>query len=201
MESQSTAEAEYAAFLKKVERSVYVDNLSPHVTEAVLRSALNQFGTVKSIRFIINYLEPENSARSALVEMQEVNKAVAVISAISEIPFMVCGMPRPVRARAATVEMFDDRPVKPGRKIQCYWLDPNDPNFEVAKKMKRLTEKHAAEAAFLLKKQVEREAELHKLQLENLKATQKKYDMLDSILSDRSAQKLARGYNMRIGGD
>ncbi|EEF28241.1 uncharacterized protein LOC8266419 [Ricinus communis] len=198
---ESTAEAEFAAFLKKIERTVYVDNLSPHVTEPVLRTALNQFGTVMDVKFIPNYLEPKYSTCCALVEMKEVKQAVAVIQEIEQFPFMVSGMPRPVRARAAEVEMFDDRPVKPGRKIQCRWLDPSHPHFEVAEKLKRLTWKHAAEASFLLKRQVEREEKLHKQQLETLKSNYRKYEMIESIMSDRSAQKLARSYNMRVGDD
>lgn len=103
-----------------------------------------------SVSFIPNYLESRNFT-CALVEMEDSEKANKVISSISQCPFMVAGMPRPVRARQAEVEMFDDRPVKPGRRVSCNWLNPRDPDFEVAKKLKRLTRKHAAEASFLLK--------------------------------------------------
>ena len=51
---------EYAAFEQKVKRTVYVDNLSPQVTETVLQTALDQFGTVKSVQFIPNYITPGN---------------------------------------------------------------------------------------------------------------------------------------------
>lgn len=145
----SAAQADYDAFLVRVKRTVYLDHLSPQVSESVVRTALNQFGTVKNVQFIPNYSGPRNIAECALVEMEDIKQAKAVLSEISQYPFMMSGMPRPVRARPAEVEMFDDRPTKPGRRIQCRWLEENDPDFEVAKEIKRLTNKHTAEAAFL----------------------------------------------------
>lgn len=147
----SATEEQFAAFEEKVKRTVYVDNLSPQVTEPVMRTALDQFGTVVRVQFIPNYMEPLNSSQCALVEMKDLKEAKSVISVIAEFPFMISGMPRPVRARPAEVEMFDDRPIKPGSKISFSWLDQNDPDFQVAKKMKLFTRKHAAETAFLLK--------------------------------------------------
>ncbi|KAI7726199.1 hypothetical protein M8C21_027345, partial [Ambrosia artemisiifolia] len=38
-----STEEKYAAFEEKVKKSIHIDNLSPQVTEAVLKSALNQF--------------------------------------------------------------------------------------------------------------------------------------------------------------
>ncbi|OAY28478.1 hypothetical protein MANES_15G070000v8 [Manihot esculenta] len=197
---ESTAEAKYAAFEEKVKRTIFLYNLSPQVTKAVLRKALDQFGTVVSVSFIPNYLESRNFT-CALVEMEDSVKANKVISSISQCPFMVAGMPRPVRARQAEVEMFDDRPVKPGRRVSCNWLNPRDPDFEVAKKLKRLTRKHAAEASFLLKHQVGREEKLHKQQAETLRANFKKYETIAGVLSDRTAQKLAGHYGMRVSDD
>lgn len=147
----STTEAEYAAFLEKVKRTVYLDNLSPQVTEPVIRTALDQFGNVKNVQFIPNYTEFRNIQHCALVEMENSKQAKDVVTSLHEFPFMMSGMPRPVRARAAEVEMFDDRPAKPGQRIQFRWLDPNDPDFEVAQRLKRLARKHAAEASFVLK--------------------------------------------------
>lgn len=148
---ESSAEAEYAAFEEKVKRTVYVDNLSPQVTEAVVKTALDQFGNVTNVQFIPNYIGPKNIPCAALVEMENSKQARQIISEIANFPFMMSGMPRPVRACAAEIEMFDDRPRKPGRKIQCRWLDPEDPDFEVAKKIKNLIGKHASEASYLLK--------------------------------------------------
>ncbi|KAL8457791.1 hypothetical protein ACS0TY_035607 [Phlomoides rotata] len=146
----STEEQEYAAFLENVERTVYVDNLSPEVTEAILKAACNQFGSVKSVQFIPNYFEPINAPQAALVEMETPKQAREIIIEMANYPFMILGKPRPVRSRPATVEMFEDRPRKPGRKIVCRWLDPKDPDFEVAQKMKLLVKQHANEAALML---------------------------------------------------
>lgn len=142
---------EYAAFEEKVKRTVYVDNLSPQVTEAVMRTALDQFGTVKSVHFTPNYIVPGNVPQCALVEMENSKQANAVISVVTQFPFMISGMPRPVRARPAEAEMFDDRPTKPGSKIHCRWLEPGDPDFETAKRLKHLARVHSKEAEFLLK--------------------------------------------------
>ncbi|KAG8658212.1 uncharacterized protein LOC110610599 [Manihot esculenta] len=198
---ESTAEAKYAAFEEKVERTIFVDNLSPQVTEPVLKKALDQFGTVVSVSFIPNYLETLSIPSCALVEMENSEKAKKVISSITQFPFMMAGMPRPVRARLAEAEMFDDRPVKPGRKIHCHWLDPSDPDFEVAKKLKLVTRKHATEASFLLKQQLDREEKLHKQQAETLKANFKKYEMIVGVLGDKTAQNLAGHYGMRVSDD
>ncbi|KAG6667427.1 hypothetical protein I3843_01G090900 [Carya illinoinensis] len=144
---------------------------------------------------------PRNIAECALVEMEDVRQAKAVLSEISQFPFMMSGMPRPVRARPAQVEMFDERPIKPGRRIQCRWLEENDPDFEIAREMKRLTNKHAAEAAFLQKKQLQEEEKLAKQQLDTLKGNYKKYEMVDSIMADGTARRLARHYNLRVAED
>lgn len=147
---ESTTQTDYAAFEEKVRRTVYLDNLSPQVTESVLKTALDQFGSVQNVQFIPNYLE-SRAARCALVEMKNSKEAEAVISTMGEFPFMISGMPRPVRARAAKMEMFDDRPIRSGRRIICQWLDPTDPNYDVAQKLKRLVREHDAQSSFLLK--------------------------------------------------
>ncbi|KAJ1375149.1 hypothetical protein SESBI_51332 [Sesbania bispinosa] len=44
-----------------------------------------------------------------------------------------------VRVGPAVMEMFDDRPMKPNnRKIEYCWLNPSDPDFKVAKELKKL---------------------------------------------------------------
>lgn len=197
----SAAQADYAAFEEKVKRTVYLDNLSPKVTEAVVKMALNQFGTVKSVQFIQNYVEPSNIPQFALVEMENSRQAKAVVSEISQFPFMMSGMPRPVRARPAEVEMFDGHPIKPGRRIQCRWLEASDPDFKIATEIKRLTWKHAAEVAFLLKQQLQEEEKLARQQQDKLKGHYKKYEMIDSIMTDGTARRLARRYNMHIAED
>ncbi|KAJ9671170.1 hypothetical protein PVL29_027245 [Vitis rotundifolia] len=198
---ESAAQNEYALFEQKVKRTVYIDNISPQVTDAVLKTALNQFGTVVSIHFIPNYVEPSKIPRCALVEMAKQSEAEAIISDMNNYPFMMSGMPRPARARPAEVEMFDDRPIKPGRRIQCRWLDKEDPDFEVAKKLKQLVRKHASEASFMLKNQLEEEEKLAKQQAEVLKTNYKKYEMIDSVLADGAARRLARHYNFNVSDD
>ncbi|CAL5391972.1 unnamed protein product [Camellia sinensis] len=190
-------EAEYAAFEEKVRRNVYIDNLSPQVTEAVLRTALNQFGNVEKVQFIPNYTEPRSIPRCALVEMENSKQAKQIVSEMGNFPFMMSGMPRPVRARAAEMEMFDDHPRKPGRKIKFRWLDPQDPDFKVAKELKLLTRKHAAESSFVLKVQLAQEEKLANQQAETLKANYEKYELIEGVLNDGSANRLARHYNMK----
>ncbi|GLU04675.1 hypothetical protein SLE2022_218120 [Rubroshorea leprosula] len=186
---------EYAVFQEKVRRTVYVDSLSPHITEAVLRKALEQFGTVKGVQFIPNYMGPNNLPQCALVEMKEPKEAKAVISVMTQFPFMISGIPRPVRARAAEKEMFDDRPKRPGLNIHCRWLSSNDPDFEVAKKLKQLVQKHTAESAFALEQQLIQEEKLAKQQGEALNANHKKYEMVDNVIADGAANKLTRSLN------
>ncbi|RZB78894.1 hypothetical protein D0Y65_029323 [Glycine soja] len=145
---ESSAE-KYAAFKQKVSRTVYLDNMSPQVTESVIRTALDQFATVKNVKFIPNYIGPSNQPQCALVELDSAKKAKEILSMIAGYPFMMSGQPRPVRARPAVMEMFDDQPIKPNRKIKIRWLEPSDPDFELAKEVKNLTRKHAAEVEFL----------------------------------------------------
>ncbi|XP_027332349.1 uncharacterized protein LOC113847439 [Abrus precatorius] len=197
---ESSAE-EYAAFKLKVSRTVYFDNLSPQVTESVIRTALDQFATVKSVKFIPNYIGPSNLPQCALVEFESTKKAKEVISMIGQYPFMMSGMPRPVRAQHAVMEMFDDRPRKPNRKIICRWLDPSDPDFEVAKELKNLTRKHAAEIDFLHKLQLKEEEKLAKQQEETLEVHYKKFKMIEGIMADRTAHRLARMYNLHVADD
>lgn len=189
---------EYAAFEEKVKRTIFIDNLSPVATEAVVRASFDQFGNVIQVKFIPNYLEPKNIGQSALVELENADQAKTIISEISKNSFMICGMPRPVRARAAEATMFDDRPIKPGRKITCRWLDPSDPDFEVAKKIKLLVSKHAEETKFCLKHQLEEEENLAKKQTEVLNATYKKYELIDSVVGNRVADHLAERYKVPI---
>ncbi|XP_057470891.1 uncharacterized protein LOC130759721 [Actinidia eriantha] len=192
-----SAEEKYAAFEETVNRTVYVDNLSPLVTEAVLKTAFNQFGNVEKVEFIANFTQLRSTSRCALVEMQNPKQAKQIVEEMSNLPFMMSGMPRPVRVRAAEKEMFEDRPRKPGRKITCRWLDQDDPDFQIAQKLKHLAKKHAAEASFLLKQQLAEEEKLANQQAETLKANYKKYEMMDAVLFDGTAKSLANHYDMK----
>ncbi|KAF3457706.1 hypothetical protein FNV43_RR02364 [Rhamnella rubrinervis] len=197
----TSAQPEYAAFEEKVKHTVYMDNLSPRVSESVLRNALEQFGSVKSIQFIPNYLGPRNMPRCALVEMENTKQANSVLSILAQFPFMINGMPRPVTARPAEVEMFSDPPKKPGRNITVRWLDTKDPDFAVVMQLKRLAQRHSAEAAFMLEKQLEEEEKLALQQQNTLKSNYKKYEMIDSVFADGAARRLARIYNMNVLDD
>jgi hypothetical protein len=190
-------EEEYAKFLEKVRRTVYVDELSPHASEVVVKSAFNQFGTVTDLRCLPNYFGPKELPVSVLVEMEAEDMAKAVIGIVTQFPFMVAGMPRPVRAAAATPDMFHDRPKRPGSKIQCRWIDPSDPEFDKAKKMKRLVQKHSAETSFMLKKQLEEAEKLDKQQSETATTHYKKFELIDKLYHDGAAQNLASRYNMK----
>lgn len=189
---------EYTAFEQKVSRTVYIDNLSPHVTESVIRTALDQFAIVKNVKFLPNYTGPSNLPQCALVEVDSAKKAEDIISMIRQYPFMMSGMPRPVRAQHAVIEMFDDRPIKPNRNITARWLEPSDPDFEVAKDLKNLTRKHAAEIEFMHKLQLEEEEKLAKQQQDTLEVHYKKFKMIDGIMADKTALRLARKYNLNI---
>ncbi|XVF29348.1 hypothetical protein REPUB_Repub15cG0113000 [Reevesia pubescens] len=56
------------------------------------------------------------------MEFEWSEQAEVVISTISKFLFMMYGMPRPVRARAAEAEMFADRPGWPDRRIQYTFI-------------------------------------------------------------------------------
>ncbi|XP_019158727.1 PREDICTED: uncharacterized protein LOC109155581 [Ipomoea nil] len=189
---------EYSAFEERVKRTVYIDNLSPLVNESILRSAFGQFGNVLSVQFIPNYLEPRITSQAALIEVDNPKQAKGIISDITNSPFMVSGMPRPVRALPAEPEMFDDRPRKPGRKIECRWVDPGDPDFEVAQELVHLTRKHAAEVAFLLEREAEEEKKLANQQAEALKSNYKKFELIDNAVADKTALRLGARYNIRV---
>ncbi|CAE5956668.1 unnamed protein product [Arabidopsis arenosa] len=190
-------EAAYDKFLERVRRTVYIDELTPLATTPVIESAFNQFGTVKKVSFIPNFLGPKELPMSVLVEMETEDMAQAVISTVSQLPFMVAGMPRPVRASAAEPNMFVDRPKKPGRTIRFRWIEPNDPDFDKARRMKRLARKHTAENSFMLKKQLEEAEKLSKQQSETALTHHKKFEMMDKLLNDGVAQKLADRYSMK----
>ncbi|KAL8159613.1 hypothetical protein V2J09_001150 [Rumex salicifolius] len=192
----SEAEKEYAAFQEQVTRTIYLDNLSPQVTEVVIRSALDQYGCVTKIMFIPNYLEPKITACRALVELENAKQATNIIDELTAYPFQMSGMPRPVRVQPAKEEMFDDRPAKPGRKIRICWVSPDDPDFKVAQKLKVLAKKHQAEATLLLKHQLEEEENLSKTQDETLKSTYQKYEMMNSVLKEKTSR-LSEYYSKR----
>jgi hypothetical protein len=145
------ATKEYKEFEEKVKRTVYIDNLSPLATDAVIRMALSQFGNVKNVNFVTNYTVPFDIPRSALVEMETEKDAEHVVNMLDEFPFMMCGMPRPVRAKRAAEEMFNDRPWKPDRKLEFCWVGPTDPDCQNVRKFKIMSKRHEVENLSLIK--------------------------------------------------
>lgn len=141
----------YAEFDEKVKRTLLIDNLSHHVTAQMLKSALSQFGIIISVKFIPNYIILQDIPQAALVEMKNKHQAEYIVNLIKKQPFMLCGIPRPVRAEFAKHANFADRPKRPGKSITVEWLKPNHPNFDVAKKLKNIVKKHDAESSALLK--------------------------------------------------
>ncbi|KAG6398531.1 hypothetical protein SASPL_139995 [Salvia splendens] len=188
---------EYDEFLKKVERTIYLDNISPAVTEPVLKAAIDQFAKVITVQFIHAYLQP-NGIHAALVEVENRNQAETLINELESVPFMIGGMPRPVRAQAARIEMFADRPRKPGRRIQCRWVTNRDPQYDVAMKAQKLVKKHAEEVAFLLNEQVKEEEQLAKMQSHTLNAHHNKLKLIESISDEGKLRKLAQIYEIDI---
>jgi hypothetical protein len=141
---------QYQEFVEKVKRTVYLDNLSHQVTEAVIKAALSQFCTIRKVSFVVNYTIPYNIPQSALVEMETEKDAEVVVSMLHDFPFMMSGMPRPVRAIQATAEMFSDRPRRPGSKLKFRWMSHTDPEFKMVKKLKLLSRKHEVENLALI---------------------------------------------------
>ncbi|XP_004288452.1 PREDICTED: uncharacterized protein LOC101303159 [Fragaria vesca subsp. vesca] len=186
------SEAEYSEFEEKVKRTVYLDNLSPQITESIVNKSVSQFRIVKNVQFIPNYLE-KNIPLS-----RKPKQADAVVSEISHKPFMVGGMPRPVRAHEAKPEMFEDRPAKPGREIQFLWVDKKDPDFEVANRLKQLAKDHALEVDIVLNQQVKVEEKLAERQQLALKVNHEKFEMINGVITDGTAKCLANRYHIRV---
>ncbi|XP_008785867.1 uncharacterized protein LOC103704384 [Phoenix dactylifera] len=201
--STNTEEARkaYAEFEEKVRRTVFLDNLSHKVTPAVIKMALGQFGNVVNVEFIPNYTIPYNIPQCALVEMEDAKQANSIITEMTDFPFMMSGMPRPIRARRAKAEMFADRPAPPDRKIEVRWVDPSDPDFQVAKKLKEMVVRHKAETLALVKLQLEEEEKLAMQQAELLKSNFKKFEMIENIMQDGAASCLARHYGVKLADE
>ncbi|CAN6197428.1 unnamed protein product [Urochloa humidicola] len=192
------AAKEYKEFEEKVKRSVYLDNLSALVTDAIVTMALNQFGNVKNVNFLTNYTIPFDIPQCALVEMETEKDAEHVVNMLDEFPFMMSGMPRPVRAKRATTEMFHDRPSKPGRKLEFCWVGPTDPDGHDIRKFKLMFKRHEVENLALIKNQLHEEALLAQHQQDDLNCNYRKLESVDSVILTGSVNRLARIYNLGI---
>ncbi|TVU39788.1 hypothetical protein EJB05_13228, partial [Eragrostis curvula] len=188
----------YKEFEEKVRRTVYLDNLSHLATEAVIKVALNQFGTVRTVNFLVNYTVPYDIPQSALVEMETEKDAASVVSMLHEFPFMMCGMPRPVRGKRATAVMFNDRPRKPGSKLEFHWVGPTDPDYQNVRKFKLMAKRHEVENLALIRHELEGEELLGKQQQDDLNCNYRKLEAVDAVVMTGWVNRLAQIYNMRF---
>ncbi|VAI51896.1 unnamed protein product [Triticum turgidum subsp. durum] len=145
------AAKEYADFEARVKRTIYIDHLSPLVTAQVIKASLAQCANVVSTEFIQNYTIQYEIPAAALVEVDNVSQAQAAVDLMNNFPFMLGGMPRPVRAVFAKPDMFPDRPRKPGLKIEFSWVKQGDPGYDGMNKLKGLARRQEAENMALIK--------------------------------------------------
>ncbi|XP_040381814.1 uncharacterized protein LOC102720619 [Oryza brachyantha] len=189
---------QYQEFEDKVKRTVYLDYFSHQATETVIKTALSQFGTVREINFLVNYTIPFSIPQSALVIMETEKDAVAVVNMLNEFPFMMSGMPRPVRAVRATSEMFNDRPRKPGTKLEFRWVGSTDADYHIVKKLKLMSRRHELENLALVKHELEEEHFLAKHQEEILNCNQRKLETVDSIMLSGKFNRLSHIYSVSV---
>ena len=149
--SDEQVEKEYADFMARVKRTIYIDHLSPLVTSQVINPALAQCANVVSVEFIVNYTIPYDIPSAALVELDDESQAKAAVDLMNDFPFIIGGMPRPVRATYAKPEMFWDRPRHPALKMEICWVKKEDPEYDGMDKLKRLAKRQDAENMALLK--------------------------------------------------
>uniref|UniRef100_A0A0E0LJ25 RRM domain-containing protein n=1 Tax=Oryza punctata TaxID=4537 RepID=A0A0E0LJ25_ORYPU len=190
---------QYHEFEEKVKRTVYLDYFSHQATESVIRTALSQFGTVREINFVVNYTIPFSIPQSALVIMETEKDAVAVVNMLNEFPFMMSGMPRPVRATRATAEMFNDRPRRPGNKLQFRWVGSSDADYHIVKKLKLMSRRHELENLALVKHELEEEHFLAKHQEDILNCNQRKLEAMDSVMLTGKFTHLQHIYSVNVG--
>lgn len=108
---------------------------------------------MENVDFLPNeVMQFANLAQAALVEMESEKEANAVVATLNDFPFMISGMPRPVRAKAAWPELFPNRPTGPGKKpIKFRWVNPLDPDSDNIKKLELMAKRHQAERIALIK--------------------------------------------------
>ncbi|CAM0906193.1 unnamed protein product [Alopecurus aequalis] len=189
---------EYADFMARVKRTIYIDHLSPLVTDQVIKAALSQCANVVSLEFIVNYTIPYDIPSAALVEMDDESQAKAAVDLMNDFPFIIGGMPRPVRATYAKPEMFQDRPRHPALKMEISWVKKGDPEYDGMHKLKSLAKRQDAENMALVKNQLEEEKELATQQQETLDGNFDKYYMLEKMMEEGTIDNLARHYNVNL---
>ncbi|KAL6844238.1 hypothetical protein ACP4OV_025911 [Aristida adscensionis] len=196
--SKEQASKDYADFKEKVRRTIYLDQLAPHVSSGVIKAALAQCANVVNVEFIENYTVPFDIPCSALVEMEDQAQARAAVELMADFPFIIGGMPRPVKATHAKPEMFRDRPPRPGVKKDFHWVKQGDDGYEAMKKMVNLAKRQEAENLSLIKSQLEEEKELAKQQQEILDGNCKKYDLIENMMQNGAIKSLAHRYGIHL---
>ncbi|CAM0952812.1 unnamed protein product [Alopecurus aequalis] len=196
--SDEQAEKDYADFEARVKRTIYIDQLCPLVTSQVIKAGLAQCANVVSTEFVVNYTIPYDIPAAVLVELDDESQAKAAVDLMNDFPFIIDGMPRPVRAIYAKPEMFPDRPSRPGLKMEISWVQQGDPEYDGMTKLKGLAERQEAENMVLIKTELEEEMVLAMQQQETLNANYKKYDMLEDIMQNGNIKNLAYHYGFNL---
>ncbi|XP_066344908.1 ASI1-immunoprecipitated protein 1-like [Miscanthus floridulus] len=196
--SKEQASKDYADFEEKVKRTIYIDQLSPQVKESAIKAALAQCANVVSVEFIVNYTIPYEIPCAALVELNDDVQAKAAVDLMNDFPFIIGGMPRPVKATHAKPEMFHDRPPCPGLKKDFCWVKQGDKDYEAMQKLKNLAKRQESENMALIKKLLEEEKELANRQQELLDGNCKKYDMLETLVQNGTMKNLAQRYGINL---
>ncbi|KAH7442677.1 hypothetical protein KP509_03G098800 [Ceratopteris richardii] len=199
----SNAFSEYQKFEEKVKRSLLLEDVTPQVTVPMIQTALGQFGTVISIDILNNPLDSKFAAKRVMVEMKNPREAAHAVKEIQERPFMIKGVPRPVRAIAAVTTMFPDRPQKPNNntKRTCEWVKPGDPGWDKCNEFKQLAKRHAQEAAYLMEAIRKEEEKLAQEQEEKLKENIKKLDEIHNCIKEKIIHRLSRYYGLKFEGE
>ncbi|OEL26079.1 hypothetical protein BAE44_0012901 [Dichanthelium oligosanthes] len=196
--SKEQASKDYADFEEKVKRTIYIDHLSPQVTTQVIKAALAQCANVVNVEFIVNYTIPFDIPSAALVELDDHIQAKAAVELMTDFPFIIGGMPRPVKATHAKAEMFRDRPPCPGIKKDFRLVKKGDDEYEVMMKLKNLAKKQESQNMALIKHLLDEEKELAKQQQEALDGNTKKYQMLEIVMQNGAIKNLAHRYGVSL---
>lgn len=192
---------DFDKFDERVRRSVVLEEVTPHVNIPMIQTALGQFGTVVSVDILANPLESKLAAKRAIVEMESQKDAAYALKEIQEHPFMIKGVPRPVRATAAVHTLFPERPRKGSlSKLAWEWVEPGHPDFAAANELKRMAKRHAAESAYLMQQLRKDEEKLAQEQEEKVKENIKKLDEIINCAKDNTIQRLSRYYGLKYDG-
>jgi RNA recognition motif-containing protein len=79
MEGLTEEEMHDREFAQLVQRCLMVDNLSFTITDAILCAALEQFGTVQSIKLLRDPKNPGKCIGTAIVEMETAQQADIIV--------------------------------------------------------------------------------------------------------------------------